>query len=412
VHIDVEPGVRRLQGDHMTEPYWDPYDIEIDAFPYEHWRRLRDDAPVYRNDEFDFYALSRFEDVERGHREPARYSSAHGTILELMQPQAMTEGGSMISLDPPLHTRLRLLVSRAFTPRRIDALEGRIRELCIGFFDEVGDARSFDYVQDFAARLPAMVIASLFGVPLDQQNDLRHSIDRLFALDENGKPFGTDAIAGMMAASEIITTQIADRRTNPRDDMFTDLVQAEITEADGVTRRLSDSELHSFALLILGAGTETVARNLGWAAVLLDAHPDQRAELVADPTLIPGAMEELLRYEAPSPVQARWLQEDVELHGTVIPKDSKVLLLTGSAGRDEREYPDAERFDIHRRFDRQLSFGYGIHFCLGAALARLEVRVALEETFKRYPTWEVDYDQAERLHTSTVRGYKLVPINV
>jgi cytochrome P450 len=204
--------------------------------------------------------------------------------------------------------------------------------------------------------------------------------------------------------------QLEERLSAPRDDLMTDLVEAEIADDDGVTRRLTKSESSAFAVLLLSAGTETVARLLGWAAVILAAHPAQRAELADNPSLIPNAIEELLRYEAPSPVQGRWTTTDVELHHEVIPTDSKVLLLTGSAGRDEREYPEPDRFDIRRDMRNHVSFGYGIHFCVGAALARLEGRVALEETLKRFPEWDVDNDRAVRLHTSTVRGYAEVPI--
>jgi cytochrome P450 len=192
--------------------------------------------------------------------------------------------------------------------------------------------------------------------------------------------------------------------------MLTDLVEAELTDADGTTRRLTIREATDFADLIISAGTETVARLLGWAAVLLDRYPDQRTDLAAHPDAIPNAVEELLRYEAPSPVQGRWLTRDIELHGRTVPARSKVLLLTGSAGRDERKYPGAERFDVRRTFDHHVSFGYGIHFCLGAALARLEGRIALEEVLARRPAWTVDHDAAVRLHTSTVRGWVNVPV--
>ena len=194
--------------------------------------------------------------------------------------------------------------------------------------------------------------------------------------------------------------------------MFTDLVQAEITGDDGATRHLSTAEAADFGVLLATAGTETVARLLGWAAVLLARHPDQRAVLVDDPNVIPNAVEELLRYEAPSPVQGRWCTHDIELHGTVIPKDAKVLLLTGAAGRDERVFADADRFDVRRRIEHHVSFGYGIHYCLGAALARMEGRIALEETLRRFPVWDVDDRGTERLHTSTVRGWSRVPIVV
>jgi cytochrome P450 len=203
---------------------------------------------------------------------------------------------------------------------------------------------------------------------------------------------------------------VQDRRKTPRDDMMTDLIEAEVQEPDGSLRRLSDLELLAFIGLLSAAGNETVARLLGWAATTLQRNPDQRRILVADPTAIPGAVEELLRYEAPSPVQARTLTRDVELHGETVPERSVILLLTGSAGRDEREYPDPDRFDVRRGAERHVSLGFGIHFCLGASLARLEGRVALEETLKRFPTWEVDWDGAGMVHTSTVRGWERVPI--
>jgi cytochrome P450 len=194
--------------------------------------------------------------------------------------------------------------------------------------------------------------------------------------------------------------------------MLTDLVQAEITDDDGNHRRLTIDEAANFGNLLVSAGTETVARLLGWSAIVLAQHPHQRAELAADPALIPAAVEELLRYESPSPVQGRWTTRPVELHDTEIPVDSKVLLITGSAGRDERKFPNAARFDIHRPIDHHVSFGYGIHFCIGAALARMEGRIALEETLKRYPEWGVDEAGCHRLHTSTVRGWINVPVLV
>jgi cytochrome P450 len=207
-----------------------------------------------------------------------------------------------------------------------------------------------------------------------------------------------------------LTAQLEERVARPRDDMMTDLVNAEVTEDDGTLRRLEIWESANFTNLLISAGTETVARLLGWSAILLDRHPDQRAQLAADASLLPNAVEELLRYEAPSPVQGRWTTREVELHGTVIPQDSKVLLLTGSAGRDERKYPDAEHLDVHRQFDHHVSFGYGVHFCLGAALARLEGRIGLQEALARFPEWEVDHHGSRRLHTSTVRGWINVPV--
>ncbi len=394
----------------MANLYWDPFDTDLDTDPYDTWKRMRDDAPLYRNDRYDFWALSRYADVEAAHRDAKTFCSGHGTVLELMQAEPFTNG-QMIFLDPPEHTRLRTLVSRAFTPRRVDALEDRIRELSADFLDRLSGRESFDYVQDFAVFLPSMVISSLLGVPLGDQEMLRKLIDQVFHIEPGVGMINDVSLTAQIEINSYIRSQLEECLAHPRDDMLTDLSVAEVTE-DGVTRRLSLAEGADFANLLISAGTETVARLLGWASIILAAHPDQRAELAADSSLLPNAVEELLRYEAPSPVQGRWTTSEVELHGEVLPTGSKILLLTGSAGRDERAYPGAERFDIHRNFDLHMSFGYGIHFCLGAALARMEGRIALEETLKRYPEWDVDHDRVVRLHTSTVRGFAEVPILV
>ncbi len=372
---------------------------------------MREEAPAYYNDTYDFWALSRFEDVERAHREPTRYSSAHNTVLEMMTDEPQREG-MMIFLDPPEHTVLRRLVSKAFTPRRVAELDDEIRAVCATLLDAQLGKERFDYVQDFGAQLPANVIAALLGVPPSDREVVRHHIDRMFHIEPGvGMLNDVSAEAGGWLA-HYLEELLVERRTSPRDDMLTDLVQAELTDQDGVTRSLTPQESTEFGLLIISAGTETVARLLGWAGLLLADHPDQQADLANEPSLIPNAVEELLRYESPSPVQGRWLTDDVRVYGEVIPANSKVLLLTGSAGRDDRVYPDADRFDVRRTFRLHVAFGYGIHFCLGAALARMEGKVALEETFKRFKEWTVDKEHAVPLHTSTVRGYKKLPINV
>ena len=394
------------------ELYWDPFDVELDTAPYDTWRRMRDAAPVYRNERPDFWALSRFADVNAAHRDPATFLSGRGTVLELMGAELDQQPGLMIFMDPPRHDSMRALVSRAFTPRRVGALEDRVREVCREHLDPQVGGSGFDYLQDFGAQLPSRIISSLLGVPDGDRPRVLELIDTVFYIEPDVGMINEVSLTAQIELNAYLQAQLAERRTRPRDDLLTALVEAEVKEEDGATRSLSDEEAAGFANLLVSAGTETVARLLGWAAVVLDAHPDQRDELARDPSLIPNAVEELLRYEAPSPVQGRWTSRDVELHGQVIPRDSKVLLLTGSAGRDERAYPEPDRFDIHRRFDQHVSFGIGPHFCLGAALARLEGRVALEETLARYPRWEVDHDRAVRLHTSTVRGYKQVPIRV
>jgi cytochrome P450 len=318
----------------------------------------------------------------------------------------------MIFLDPPDHTRLRRLVSKAFTPRRIAELEGSIRQLCIRLLEERRGDATWDYVQEFGAILPASVIATLLGVPDPDQEEVRSMIDQIFHIEPGVGMINDTSIIAMAGLHEYVSEQLRDRRVRPRDDLLTDLVQAEIVDETGVPRHLTLEEGASFAVLLVSAGTETVARLIGWAGLHLAGHPDQRRELASDASLIPNAVEELLRYESPSPVQGRWTTAAVELYGHVIPADSKVLLLTGSAGRDERTFPDADRFDIHRQMDRHVSFGYGIHLCLGAALARMEGRISIEETVKRYPDWEVDTDRAVLLFTSTVRGFSQLPISV
>ncbi|MEE3331164.1 MAG: cytochrome P450 [Myxococcota bacterium] len=393
----------------MADLHYDPYDYEVDADPHPTWRRMRDEAPLYRNDEFDFYALSRFHDVLEASLDAATYSSAYGTVLDLMQDEPGLSP-MMIFQDAPEHTRLRKLVSRAFSPRRIAELEPRIRDIARGYLEPLRDAASFDYVADFGAKLPVMVIGAMLGVPVEDQGEIRELTDEMLHRDPEQKD--------PMAHHERITQQlfgyfaryIADRRARPRDDMMTDLVQAEIEGEDGSKQQLSDEQILAFISLLSGAGNETVARLLGWVGVLFARHPGERRRLVEAPERIPNAVEELLRYEAPSPVQARRTMRDTEWHGHTLPAGSKLLLLTGSAGRDDRKYPDPDRFDVTRQFDRHVALGYGAHFCIGASLARMEGRVAIEETLRLFPQWEIDEVGLERVHTSTVRGFSRVPI--
>jgi cytochrome P450 len=410
---DADATLRGIPGaaEQAADLHWDPFDPDVKKDPYPIWHRLREESPCHYNAKHDFWALSRFEDVDAAHRDPATFSSAHGIVLERMSPNPM-ETGMMISRDPPEHTRLRRLASRAFTAPRVIHLEDEIRTLCGSLLDPHRGEAGFDFVQDFGARLPASVIAALLGVPEADREHVRHEIDQCFHFEPGAGMINDVSINAMVAVHGYIRQQLTERTLRPRDDMLTDLVRAEVTDADGAVRQLTLEESTDFGILLIMAGTETVARLIGWAGWVLGAHPDQRAELAADPALIPNAVEELLRYEPPSPVQGRWTLSATEWHGEEIPTGAKVLLLTGAAGRDDRAFPDPDRFDIHRHFDRHLSFGYGIHFCLGAALARLEGRVALEEVLARFPRWEVDENSAELLVTSTVRGYHRLPVQV
>ncbi|OJZ76102.1 cytochrome [Mycobacterium paraffinicum] len=395
----------------VEEVYWDPYDAELDKNPYEVWRRLRDEFPVYRNDKHDFWALSRFADVQAASHNSKTFSSSHGTVLEYMGNH-FGDMEVLIFMDPPAHTALRALISRAFTPKRTSAMEDRIRAICGKLLDPHVGSSGFDYVRDFAQQLPSMVISSMLGVPESENEEVRLKIDEIFHIDPQAGMMNEISINARLWIRSYILNALDERRKNPQDDMFTALTQAELSGEEGVTRKLTDDEAADFGGLLVTAGTETVARLLGWAAVTFPKHRDQLRLMAEDHSRIPGAVEELLRYEAPSPVQGRWTLNEVEMHGTVVPAESKVLLLTGSAGRDERQYPDADKFDITRDPKQHVSLGIGAHYCLGAALARLEGRIALQETVRRFRDWDADISAAVQVHTSTVRGWSSVPITL
>lgn len=394
-----------------NELYYDPYDFGIDANPYPVWKRMRDEAPLYRNEEHNFWALSRFEDVVQASKQHDVFSSARGTVLDLIDQ--IRDPRPMIFQDRPEHSYLRSLVSRAFTPRRIADLEPMIREIVVEALEPLEDREEFDYLADFGANVPMLVISAMLGVPEEDRENIRDWNDQLLSRKEGvtevDKEWHDDLLRKIYGS---FAKYVGERRENPCDDMMSDLIAAETTLEDGSKRQLNDMEILSFIGLLSGAGNETVARLLGSVGAVLAEFPQQRQLLVEQPGLIPNAVEELLRFEAPSPVQARTLTEDIERYGQTIKAGEVVLLLTGSAGRDEREYENPDDFDVQRSFDRHLSLGQGIHFCLGAALARLEGKVALEETLKRFPSWEVNWDKVERVHTSTVRGYAKMPIRI
>jgi cytochrome P450 len=398
-----------------TEPdlYYDPYDFEIDTDPYPIWQRLREEQPLYRNDKHDFWAPSRFDDVERGLLDVATYSSAKGTLLELIKADVEMPVGTFIFEDPPTHDVHRSLMSRVFTPKRMAAIEPKVREFCARSLDPLVGSGGFDFIADLGAQMPMRTIGMLLGIPEDDQEAIRDGIDAGLRLDgDEGLPpavrsYGEDEVA---TGAQVFEEYIDWRADHPSDDLMTDLLNAELEDVDGTRRRLTKIEILNYVNLIAGAGNETTTRLIGWTGKVLAEHPDQRQELVADRSLIPGAIEELLRFEPPSPVQARYVTKDVEHHGQTVPAGSAMLLLNASANRDPRRFTDPDRFDIRRKIDHHLSFGYGIHFCLGAALARLEGRVALDEVLQRFPEWEVDWDRAKQARTSTVRGWETLPV--
>ncbi len=394
-----------------TEPdvYYDPYDFEIDADPYPVWKRLRDERPLYYNERYDFFALSRYEDVQRCLVDWRTYISSRGTLLELIKADIDLGSGSLIFDDPPVHDLHRGLLSRVFTPRKMTAIEPKVREFCARSLDPLVGTGRFDFIRDLGAEMPMRTIGMLLGIPEQDQEAIRDRIDEGLRLQEGTMP-GLEAFSAAENQGEMFADYIEWRSIHPSDDLMTELLQAEFEDSEGSTRRLTRDEVLTYVNMLAAAGNETTTRLIGWTGKALAEHPDQRRELAADRSLVPAAIEEILRYEPPSPVQARYVTKDVEHHGQAVPAGSALLLLNASANRDERRFDDPDRFDIHRKVDQHLSFGYGIHFCLGAALARLEGRVALDEVLQRFPDWEVDWANAKQARTSTVRGWETLPV--
>jgi cytochrome P450 len=393
-----------------SDVYYDPYDFEIDTDPYPIWKRLRDERPLYYNERYDFYAVSRFDDVDRCSIDWETYISSKGTILELIKSNMEIPPGSIIFEDPPTHHLHRRLLSRVFAPRKISDLEPKVREFCARTLDPLVGAGGFDFIADLGAQMPMRTIGMLLGIPEEDQEAIRNRIDEGLRLTESAMPdvdgtFGDGAHAG-----DGFEEYIEWRATHPSDDLMTELLQAEFEDEDGTVRHLTRQEVLNYVNLLAAAGNETTTRLIGWTGKVLADNPDQRRHLVEQRDLVPKAIEELLRFESPSPVQARYVTRDVEHHGQTVPAGSAILLLTAAGNRDERRFADADQFDIHRKIDHHLAFGYGIHFCLGSALARLEGRIALDEVLQRFPTWEVDVDNAVQARTSTVRGWDRLPV--
>lgn len=384
---------------------YSPFDAEVIADPYPVYRELRANSPAHWSREANSWVLSRYDDVSAALADPATYSSASGIfptppgvdMTELFLPM-------LIMSDPPRHTQLRQIVSRAFTPRRIAALEPHIETLVKDLLDQTPEAGNWEFVSGFAGPLPAIVIADMLGVPRDDRDQFRAWSTTLIQSNPVRGEFG----AGLDAAAalyEYFRAFLAERRAHPQDDLMTALVQAEV---DG--EYLSEDELLGFCLLLLVAGHETTTNLLSNSAVVLAQHPDVRQQLADDPELVPAAVEELLRFDSPVQGLARTLTEPVELHGESMQTGDTVLLLFGSANRDDHAFPHADRFDVNRHPERQVAFGRGIHFCLGASLARLEARIALQTLLTRRPDWDVDLDAAVRLHSGPIRGYISLPM--
>ena len=392
--------------------HYDPYDFEIDNDPYPVWRRLREEYPLYYNEQYDFYALSRFADVERGLIDWKTYISGKGSVLEAIKSGIEMPPGNILFEDPPAHDLHRGLLSRVFTPKRMLDIEPEVRAFCVAALDPLVEAGRFDFIADLGAQMPMKTIGMLLGIPDSDQNEMREDFDSLMRLADGEAAADVDPAVFFGADGSWFGPYIDWRAEHPSDDLMTDLLTAEFEDETGSIRRLTRDEVLNYLWLIALAGNETTTRLIGWAGKVLAEHPDQRRELADDPTLVPNAIEELLRFEAPSPVQARYVTRDVEHYGQTVAAGSAMLLINGSANRDDREFPDADRFDIHRSIDHHVAFGYGIHFCLGSHLARLEGRVALEEVLQRFPEWEIDWPHAVQAHTSTVRGWEALPVTV
>lgn len=390
-----------------SDVYYDPYDVKLNADPYPMFKRLREEEPLYYNEQHDFYALSRFEDVNAALLDHGTYSSAKGAIIELIKADFPIPPGVLIFEDPPIHDIHRKLLSRMFTPRKIRELEDKIREFCARSLDPHVGTGKLDFIADIGAQMPMRVIGMLVGIPEQDQEAIRDFANEQMRTEE-GKPM--KAASEGMVTGDIFGAYIDWRAEHPSDDIMTELLNVEFADETGTVRKLTREELLTYVNVVSGAGNETTTRLIGWAGKVLAEHPDQRRQLVENPALIPNAVEELLRFEPPAPHVARYVTHDVELYGRTVPRGSAMMLLIGAANRDHRHFaPDGDVFDIHRDTRQHLTFSVGTHYCMGSALARLEGRIALEEILKRFPEWEVDLSAAKLSPTSTVRGWETLP---
>jgi cytochrome P450 len=389
--------------------YWDPYDARFAADPWPLFNRIRTEAPLYYNQAHDFYAVSRYADCERVLTDWETYSSARGVMLELIKANMQMPPGTLIMEDPPVHNIHRQLLARIFSPRRIAELEAPVREYCVRCLDPlVGESR-FDLIEKLGLEMPMRVIGMLLGIPESGQEAFRDQSNAKILTEDGGK---IDFSEEVVITHEALGDYVDWRYRHPSDDVMTELITAEFEDENGVTRTLTRDEVLMYVTVLAGAGNETTGRLIGWMGSTLARHPQQRAELAADPSLIPGAVEEVLRFEPPGPFNARYVTRDVEWHGQAVPAGSAMLVLIGAANRDPERYEEPDRFNVRRQKGMHLTFILGPHYCLGSALARLEGRVALEEILRRWPAWEVDWDAAKLQQTSSVRGWERLPLVV
>ena len=403
---DPEGGGGNMTELSTSDVYFDPYDVEINANPYPVYKRLRDEAPVYHNEPHDFWTLTRRADIEAALKNWEVFSSSRSNILDIMKMDIELPPAIILFEDPPAHTMHRGLMSRIFTPRRMAALEDQVRAYCVSCLDPLVGQDRFDIITELAAVMPMRVIGMLLGIPESVHTEVRDRSEE-FLRTEAGQPMDVDP--DQIANGEMYEEYIEWRSTHPSDDLMTLLLTSEFTDEEGNNRTLTRSEVLTYTQVIAGAGNETTGRLIGWLAKVLADHPDQRREIAGDRSLIMPAIEETLRFEPPGPGIARYITEDVEIHGVTVPAGAAMLLLVASANRDERAHDQPDVFNIHRD-EPHLTFGFGLHYCLGANLARLEGRIALEEILDRWPEWDVDMDGAKLSSTTTVRGWDAMPM--
>jgi len=395
---------------------FDPFSDVFFNDPYPTYRRLRDEAPVFYSETYDFYALSRHADVTAAYKNFETFSSSRGVDLStikngFMNRLDMPVPKLIIMIDPPDHNRLRVLVSRVFTPRAIGAMEPMVRDIVTRFLDEA-DPKKFDVVADWSTKFPVEIISTMLGVPEESRQNIKKWLDRSLTRKAGEIGVSEDGMEAGMEAGLFYYDLILKKRENPGDDMISRLIEANVTREDGTTTSLDDVEIAGFVSLLGGAGAETVTKLVGNAPVCFADNPDQWQKILDDPDKIPGAVEELLRYHPPAQYVCRYTLKDITIHDVTIPAGKPVLLINGSASRDERAYKDPDVFDIEREQGQNIGFGYGVHSCLGAALARMESRIALELMRERMPKFEVDRNGLRRVNMTNVAGYAHVPVTV
>lgn len=386
--------------------YYDPYDREILEDPYPIFKRMRDEAPLYYNENYDFYAVSRYEDVKACLLDRATFVSRKGVLLDMIKADIEMPAGTLIHDEPPLHTAHRQMLSRVFTPKAMAAIEPQVRAFCARQLDPLVGSQGFDVVAELGQQVPMRVFGMLLGISEEEQLAVRDHVEESMRSDPGKPQTYEDGFSDPSFYAHFVDARVE----NPGDDLITRLITTEFEDETGAVRTLTRDEALIYLMVIAGAGNHTTNRLIGWTAKVLAEHPDARRAVVQDRSLVANVIEETLRYEPSSTQIARYVDRDVELHGHVVPQGSAFLCLAGSANRDDRVFPEGDRFDIHRKAATHLTFGNGAHFCLGAALARLEGRVVLDEMLTRFTDWEVDYDNC-RLGTSPgVRGYEALPI--